>query len=441
MSAESIQTVGVCAVTAARGLRLNVIRSPLEITLESTGSTWLADWSGHSGAEAYFDGKLYHSTVGYSRLERAIAKRLRDGDKKAVAPYLGARGDLTEGQYNALKGACDSYYSVILGPPGTGKTTLLKHALKRPGTVLLATTGAAAVRIGPSVCRTVHSGLGFDGKGFTKLINGASRIFVDECSMLDETTLMALLRCNSPITFVGDINQLPSVRPGKVLQDLSEILPTFKLTELLRYEPDSDIGRACAAIMAGEVPTFGGKFLLDQAEDLCGISEAAIALSHTAQVSAIDMLIMVRTNKERTEVNDEFGYAYPYPVMNVLNRYRGEGECKSLLLANGEKGMAKKTGISVFKRGNTSIHFQTDENIVPAWCCTVQKVQGNQSRGTVIGIGSNLRWDRRLLYTGVSRSQEWGIVYGNPTAIAAAVANPGADSRITQIVNLYKEMR
>ena len=71
-------------------------------------------------------------------------------------------------------------------------------------------------------------------------------IIIDEMSMVDLYLMQALLKAVVPGTrliLVGDVNQLPSVGPGSVLQDLirSGAFPVVRLTRIFRQAAESDI--------------------------------------------------------------------------------------------------------------------------------------------------------------------------------------------------------
>ena len=126
----------------------------------------------------------------------------------------------------------------ITGPAGTGKTYEVqrRHAADPDGVVVAATTGIAAVNLGPQVT-TVHSLLGFrdynslveaseDGKlqrNIRRLVNGGMReLIVDEISMFSAPAMNILYNAVEDVagrppypqiklTVVGDFCQLPPI--------------------------------------------------------------------------------------------------------------------------------------------------------------------------------------------------------------------------------------
>ncbi len=188
--------------------------------------------------------------------------------------------------------------SIVTGLPGTGKTTMLKVAVKvlqDAGIpfLLVAPTGIAAKRLTSvtgAQASTIHRAFGArGGEGddsreatyagivgeSTGILDGdgsgefwgysaaqphpAQVIIVDESSMVDQHLLFRVLTCTSKtcrIVFVGDAAQLPSVGPGNVLRDLidSSFFPVVSLHEIFRQDEASAIVFAAHAINAGKMP-------------------------------------------------------------------------------------------------------------------------------------------------------------------------------------------
>lgn len=143
-----------------------------------------------------------------------------------------------------LKELAESRFSVLIGPAGTGKTTLLSILINQPEisngeVLLLAPTGKARVRLeqvtGGSFIKsnTVAQFLGktkrYDYNHFRyKLTNEPGvqcpkTVIVDEASMLTEEMMAALiesLKGVQRLIFVGDPQQLPSIGPGRPFVDI-----------------------------------------------------------------------------------------------------------------------------------------------------------------------------------------------------------------------------
>jgi exodeoxyribonuclease V alpha subunit len=87
----------------------------------------------------------------------------------------------------------------------------------------------------------------------------ADALIVDEASMLDlflANSLIKAVPLNAQLLLVGDIDQLPSVGPGAVLQDLiaSGQIPVVRLTQVFRQAQASAIVRQAHQINQGQIP-------------------------------------------------------------------------------------------------------------------------------------------------------------------------------------------
>lgn len=143
-----------------------------------------------------------------------------------------------------MEAVFSSRLSVLIGPAGTGKTTLIRMLCELPdvankGVLLLAPTGKARVRL------EERTGLGGQGKTLAQYLIGLRRydgstgryfpnpkaarcedygtVVVDECSMLTEEQLAALidsLRGVDRLVLVGDPRQLPPIGAGRPFVDI-----------------------------------------------------------------------------------------------------------------------------------------------------------------------------------------------------------------------------
>ena len=143
----------------------------------------------------------------------------------------------------ALKEIAESRVSVLIGPAGTGKTTLLSvlcsHAeIAAGGVLLLAPTGKARVRMELSTKNLKLTGYTiaqflsphrYDGAtGRYRLSDkpnevGARTVIIDEASMMTEEMFAALLQALKGVhrlILIGDPRQLPPIGAGRPFVDI-----------------------------------------------------------------------------------------------------------------------------------------------------------------------------------------------------------------------------
>ena len=193
-------------------------------------------------------------------LTSAVSDRLRNAPKAVNVDWRAMvnkkfgpmpKGDADEERARtekakALETLASSRIGVLIGPAGTGKTTVVQLLLSRTDIVgtrvrLLAPTGKARVRLGQETgqqgsVQTVAQfllGTRFDadtGRYYTNA--GAPKIeaitcIVDESSMLTEDMLAAIIDAipaNCRVILVGDPYQLPPIGAGCPFVDIIEHL-------------------------------------------------------------------------------------------------------------------------------------------------------------------------------------------------------------------------
>jgi exodeoxyribonuclease V alpha subunit len=427
--------------------------------------------------------------------EGAIARRLamlaagrpawRTGEAEAAvesaAKYL--RLDLAPSQAEAVRTALVSRLMVVTGGPGTGKTTIVRAilaAVERAGgqVVLAAPTGRAARRMQESTgheASTLHRLLEAEpGHGFRRDADrplDGDLFVVDEASMVDTELMAALVEAlpdHAALLMVGDIDQLPSVGPGRVLGDLidSGLVTVVRLVEIFRQAAESRIVANAHRIVSGQMPeTSRGDALGDfYAIRAAGPDEMRAKLKqlladripaafHLDPVE--DVQVLVPTNRGAVgtiELNrflqsllnpDPVGvvirgeqrFAVGDRIMQIENDYERE-------VSNGDVGRvvavdpARNILQAAFDDRLLTYEGLELEALTPAYAVTVHKAQGSEYPAVIVLLsrehGRMLRRD--LLYTAVTRARRLVVLLGEPDAIGRAVESGAGRHRQTGLI-------
>lgn len=248
-----------------------------------------------------FQGKVFFRRYfGYEQnIANYVAKQLcelpsylNEDNKGKVAQTVESYFDHTDEpdhQKSAVYNSINHRFSIITGGPGTGKTTtvaklLLVMAQLKQGLALniqlVAPTGKAAQRLTESLhqafnrlnvptsllqhlpvkASTIHRLLKNTGSGRFRHHKqnplGADVVIVDEASMVDVSLMSKLIDAmpmHSQLVLLGDVEQLPSVEAGSVLQQLclNNNKAISRLTKSYRFDDGKDIGKLAKAIISG----------------------------------------------------------------------------------------------------------------------------------------------------------------------------------------------
>jgi len=427
---------------------------------------------------------FYVSEVGIAK----EIKRLQNGktdfkeidNEKAVAwSEKQMQIELADNQKLAVSTSFTEKVHIITGGPGTGKSTITKVILavmkKLTDKILLAApTGRAAKRMAEITkmeAKTIHALLKFDFKinGFThnreKPLN-CDLIIIDEASMLDTILMYSLLKAiptTARIIFVGDIDQLPSVGAGNVLNDLiqSKVIPVTRLTDIFRQAASSKIITNAHRINAGVFPDIDidkdSDFFFVEEEDtekmvtLIGDLVATRLPKRYGFNRLTDIQVLSPMNRgivgnrglneylqQRLNPSKDplvkLGRSFSVndKVMQIVNNYDKE-------VFNGDVGRITK-----IDRIEQEIHVEIDRNniiydfteideLVLAYSVSIHKYQGSECPCVVIPIHTthyNLLF-RNLVYTGITRGKKLVVLVGTKRALHIAVNNNQVAKRYT----------
>jgi len=402
---------------------------------------------------------------------------------------------LHELQINAIKSAINRGICIITGGPGTGKTTIIRAILYLNNaaglrTVLLAPTGRAAKRLEETTgesASTIHRALiDKDGTGDTQLAT-ADVVVIDEFSMCDVPLAATLLKELSPhtrVVIVGDIDQLPSVGPGRVLADLieSEVVDVIKLSEVYRQDEQSQIVVSAHRINKGEMPDLTNKsrdFFFEACSGPVEIKQKVVALvtsrvpgylgvatnriqvlcpmkAGEAGMNAMNLSLQESINPPSSDKSElEYGqtvFRLCDRVMNVKNNYQQEWRNPNGVLGkgifNGDIGtiteIRRASGEVVveLEDGRVTTYTRSDlNNLVLSYAITVHKSQGSEFDVAVIPVtsGAYMILTRNLLYTAVTRAKKMVVLVGSASNVEKMVNNTFTKKRHTMLKELIQK--
>lgn len=464
--------------------------------------------------------RVYNNNLYY--MELTVARKLLDLNAKSENNYkvmeakvkeveakTGIKlGDL---QRKAVYEAVESGLVIITGGPGTGKTTTINAIIKlfemqNMEILLAAPTGRAAKRMTETTgmeAQTIHRLLELNGNpeegGSMRFERNelnpleADVIIIDEMSMVDIYLMYSLLKAvtvGTRLILVGDVNQLPSVGPGKVLKDIigSEKFNVVRLSEIFRQAAESDIITNAHKINAGQSIRLDNKskdfFMLSMSSSI-QIQRALVSLiaeKLPPYVNATKYDIQVLTPSRKGELGVEnlnkILQLYINPpstdkrerqwgevifrendkVMQIKNDYQIEWKIVT------KKGLTIKEGSGVFNgdcgiireinefAGTVTVEFDegklveytgaTLEELELAYAITIHKSQGSEYPAVIIPLLNAPRplLNRNLLYTAVTRARKCVTIVGSENSVNEMIQNESEMKRNSGLVDSIIEM-
>ena len=412
--------------------------------------------------------------------------------------------ELDERQREAVAEAAKNGIFILTGGPGTGKTTTINAMIQYfqsqgMDICLAAPTGRAAKRMTEATgyeAKTIHRLLEVNGNPEEQDTGGFGRnrenpletdvVIIDEMSMVDLPVMHALLSAIVPGTrliLVGDINQLPSVGPGKVLKDLidSEAFPVMMLTKIFRQAQESDIVVNAHKINEGKEVRIDNKsrdFFFLRRQDANVIISVLLTLIQKKLPSYVDakmtdiqvltptkkgLLGVERLNKilqrylnppspqkEEKEYGEKI-FRIGDKVMQVKNNYQLEWEIatkyglvvdKGIGVFNGDMGIITEINtydetleVEYDEKRKVKYPFKMLDELDLAYAVTIHKSQGSEYPAVLIPLlpGPRQLYCRNLLYTAVTRAKKCVTLVGSESVFQQMIQNVEEQKRNTSL--------
>jgi exodeoxyribonuclease V alpha subunit len=297
-------------------------------------------------------------------------------------------------------------------------------------------------------------------------------LIIDEVSMIDTILMHHLLRAVpafAMLILVGDVNQLPSVGAGNVLNDIiaSETVPVVRLSEIFRQAKTSRIITNAHKINSGKLPHVEHNGAFDPANDFYFIDQQdpqrvleiilelvekripqrfgynpiddiqILTPMHKGIVGAANLNSQLQATLNPGEGGVQRGdrtYRVDDKVMQIRNNY-------DKAVFNGDIGRITKIRpeerevIIAFDDREIGYDFFELDEIVLAYAVSVHKSQGSEYPVVVIPVLTQhyVLLQRNLIYTAVTRGRNLVVMVGTRKALAIGVNNNKTQKRYTRL--------
>ncbi len=373
---------------------------------------------------------------------------------------------LHETQKDAVITVMQNPFCLLIGGPGTGKTTVCKCIIfakkqlkKKCSIVLMAPTGKAAKRLSEvtkeKVC-TIHKRM------ISNMSICENTVFVDESSMIDlelADRLFSQMQSGSDLVLIGDTDQLPSVGAGAILRDLieSSVIAVARLTVTFRQSGASALSDAIKNIK-------NNVSVLPESEEL-----HKIVIDNNLPTEQVDKLSIAAGIESYKKAVKKYGkenvaFLIPYrqsgvcsdqlnPILQKeLNTNRSYYKNGNLILkkddlviqlinrnecANGDVGKVialDESGVTVNFQGNI-VHYSPDEinQLSLAYAMTIHKSQGSEYACVVMLLLKQhaTMLKKNLIYTAITRAKKELTIIYQSEALEAAINSSAYEGRTT----------
>lgn len=393
-------------------------------------------------------------------------------------------------QIAAIKNCIKNNFAILTGGPGTGKTTIILAVIKifqkiknysihdlldesRSILTLCAPTGKAAKRMSESTgfyASTIHKAIGWstEDENMEEFVSEkfikSELVIIDESSMIDVFLMYNLLKIinkDAKIILVGDNDQLPSIAPGNVLNDLinSKAISTVKLNKIFRQSEHSSIINISHSIK-NNIPfdvleNFDDKeFISAHKNEMINVISAiyddlikgstkeniqilAPIYKGTSGINEINTAIQSRFNDNEEQIEyGELIYKVNDRVMQLVNRPEDN-------IFNGDIGYIEqiykegnKVKIVIDYDGNYVTYEKTELNqITLSYACSIHKAQGSEFENVIIPFIDNYNFmlNKNLTYTAITRAKKKLILCGDSKVFYKSIEPTNVVTRQTAL--------
>ena len=480
----------------------NILYSSRNIAVAKEDILSSYDYSLDSGKLIEIEDRVFLPEIYYSEysIYSDISKRLEledgfDISDSLLDKYIEEVEDELEISYDivqiaAIKNCIKNNFAILTGGPGTGKTTIILAVIKifqkiknyslhdlldesRSILTLCAPTGKAAKRMSESTgfyASTIHKAIGWstEDENMEEFVSEkfikSELVIIDESSMIDVFLMYNLLKIinkDAKIILVGDNDQLPSIAPGNVLNDLinSKAISTVKLNKIFRQSEHSSIINISHSIK-NNIPfdileNFDDKeFISANKNEMINVISAiyddlikgsakeniqilAPIYKGTSGINEINMAIQSRFNDNEEQIEyGELIYKVNDRVMQLVNRPEDN-------IFNGDIGYIEeiykegnKVKIVIDYDGNYVTYEKTELNqITLSYACSIHKAQGSEFENVIIPFIDNYNFmlNKNLTYTAITRAKKKLILCGSSNVFYKSIEPTNVVTRQTAL--------
>lgn len=428
-----------------------------------------------------------------AKAEEDVATWICDMLHRDSLPYMGDLDDEIDGQQtemgftfaeeqrHAIRTALTSPICIISGGPGTGKTSIqrailniYKKAFPDSDVVCCAPTGRAARRMEQSTgypASTIHKVLNLTAGEVHELkdidLLEADLVLVDEVSMMDMLTTWYLFNALPPscrLILVGDADQLPSVGPGAVLNELLACgqLPAVILDKVFRQSEGSLVAENAQRIRHGVTDLeFGDDFQFwPSAEETQSAQYLMWFYKREVDRYGVDNVALLTPFRKKSKTGVYSLNAALHDTINPASQEKDEIETGQRILRVGDKVMQMKNRdfasngeigyICTSKRDSDGILVEVDfgddrvvayedaeslRQVELAYAATIHKSQGSEYDAVLINIQNmhGKMLNRALIYTAETRAKKQVIIVGDWEAVVRAIQTADTKRRNTML--------